>query len=63
MLYYPLITHTYNEVLADPQPVWPSVTASLYFGMIDETYPLLVVSSIATGLLGIVISSKLTTLV
>jgi hypothetical protein len=63
MLYYPLITHTYNEVLADPQPVWPSVTASLYFGMIDETYPLLVVPSIATGLLGIVISSKLTTLV
>jgi hypothetical protein len=60
MLYYPIITHTYNEVLANPQPVWPSVTASVYFGMIDEMYPLLVVSSMATGILGVVISSKLT---
>jgi hypothetical protein len=60
MLYYPLITHTYNEVSANPQPVWPSVTASVYFGMINETYPLLVVSSMATGILGVVISSKLT---
>lgn len=61
MLYYPLITHIYNEVLANPQPVWPSVTASIYFGMIDKIYPLLVVSAMATGILGIIISSKLTT--
>jgi hypothetical protein len=59
MLYFPLITHTYNEVIANPQPLWPSVTASVYFEMIDETYPLLVISSMATGMLGVVISSKL----
>ena len=60
MLYFPLITHTYNEVSIDPQPVWPSVTASIYFEMIDEMYPLLVISSMAAGILGVVISSKLT---
>jgi hypothetical protein len=62
MLYFPLITHTYNEVSINPQPVWPSVTASIYFEMIDEMFPLLVVSSMAAGILGVVISSKLTAL-
>lgn len=62
MLYFPLITHTYNEVSINPQPVWPSVTASIYFEMIDEMFPLLVVSSMAAGILGIVVSSKLTAL-
>jgi hypothetical protein len=60
MLYFPLITHTYNEVSINPQPVWPSVTASIYFEMIDEIYPLLVVSSMAAGILGVVVSLKLT---
>jgi hypothetical protein len=59
MLYFPLITHTYNEVSINSQPVWPNVTASIYFEMIDEMYPLLVVSSIATGILGVVVSSRL----
>jgi hypothetical protein len=59
MLYFPLITHTYNEVSINSQPVWPNITASIYFEMIDEMYPLLVVSSIATGILGVVVSSKL----
>ncbi|MGB8084701.1 MAG: hypothetical protein WCF07_00245 [Nitrososphaeraceae archaeon] len=60
MLYFPLITHTYNEVSINPQPVWPSVTASIYFGMIDEMYPILLVSSMAVGILGVIVSSKLT---
>ncbi len=60
MLYFPLITHTYNEVSTNPQPVWPSVTAVIYFNMIDEMYPILVISSIAAGILGVVVSSKLT---
>ena len=58
-LYFPLITHTYNEVSANPQMVWPSATASIYFGMIYEMYPLLVLSSIAAGILGVLVSSKL----
>lgn len=60
MLYFPLITHTYNEVSTNPQPVWPIVTAAIYFEMIDEMYPILVISSIAAGILGVVVGSKLT---
>jgi hypothetical protein len=59
MLYFPLITHTFNEVSINSQPVWPSVTTSIYFEMINEMYPLLVVSSMAAGILGVVVSSKL----
>jgi hypothetical protein len=60
MLYFPLITHTYNEVSTNPQPVWPSLTATIYFEMIDELYPILIISSMAAGILGVVVSSKLT---
>jgi hypothetical protein len=60
MLHFPLITHTYNEVSTNPQPVWPSLTAAIYFEMIDEMYPILVISSIGAGILGVVVSSKLT---
>ena len=42
-LYYPLITHTYNEVLSNPQSVWPSLTSSIYFGMIGKIYPLIII--------------------
>ncbi|HYX54533.1 MAG TPA: hypothetical protein VE818_00090 [Nitrososphaeraceae archaeon] len=59
MLYYPLITHTYNEVLLNPQTVWPSLTSSIYFKMIDEVYPLIVIPAMATGILGTIISTKL----
>ena len=59
MLYFPLLAHTYNEVSNNTQPVWPNVTASIYFEMINEMYTLLIVSSIATGILGVMISSKL----
>jgi hypothetical protein len=59
MLYYPLITHTYNEVLLNPQAVWPSLTSSIYFNMIGEIYPLMIIPAMATGILGTIISSKL----
>jgi hypothetical protein len=59
MLYYPLITHTFNEVLLNPQTVWPSLTSSIYFKMIGEVYPLMVIPAMATGILGTIISSKL----
>ncbi len=60
ILYFPLITHTYNEVSINQQPVWPNVIAAIYFEMIDEMYPLLIFSSMAAGILGVVVSSKLT---
>ena len=59
MLYYPLITHTYNEVSLNPQTVWPSLTSSIYFQMIGKVYPLIIIPAMATGILGTIISTKL----
>ena len=59
MLYYPLITHTYNEVVLNPQAVWPSLTSSLYFKMIGEIYPIMVIPALATGFFGAITSTKL----
>ena len=59
MLYYPLITHTYNEVSLNPQTVWPSLTSSIYFQMIGQIYPLIVIPAMTTGILGTIISTKL----
>ena len=58
MLYYPMITHIYNEVLSN-QPVWPSLTAPIYFDMISQIYPLLVVPAVGVGILGTIVSSRL----
>jgi hypothetical protein len=58
-LYYPLITHTYNEVISNSQTVWPSLTSSIYFKMIDKIYPLMVIPAAVTGILATIISSKI----
>ena len=58
MLYYPMITHIYNEVFSN-QPVWPSLTAPIYFDMISQIYPLLVVPAFGVGILGTIVSSRL----
>jgi len=52
MVYYPLDTHTYNEILANPQPVWPSLTISIYFDVMNKIYPLVALPSITMGILG-----------
>jgi hypothetical protein len=58
MLYYPMITHIYNEVLSN-QPLWPSLTAPIYFDMIGHLYPLLVLPAIGVGMLGTIVSNRL----
>lgn len=58
MLYYPMITHIYNEVFSN-QPLWPSLTAPIYFDMISQIYPLLVVPAVGVGILGTIVSSRL----
>ena len=58
MLYYPMITHIYNEVLSN-QLVWPSLTASIYFDIIIQIYPLLAAPAIGVGILGTIFSSRL----
>lgn len=60
MLYFPLITHTYNESVDPSRLVWPSVTGEIYFGLMLSTYPLLVGPAAAMGVVGAVVSAKLT---
>jgi hypothetical protein len=59
MLYFPLITHTYNEYIDQGRVVWPTLTAPIYFEMLESVYPLLVAPAAALGIAGAVASSKL----
>jgi len=57
--YFPLITHTYNEVFSH-QIVWPSMTALIYFEMLESVFPLVVVPAAIAGILGTIFASKIT---
>lgn len=58
ILYYPMITHIYNEIFSN-QPVWPSLTAPIYFDMISQVYPFLAVPAVGLGILGTIVSNRL----
>jgi hypothetical protein len=58
-IYFPLITHTYNEVLPRSQPVWPSLTTIIYFKMINEISLVLIPLGMIMGVLGVVVSSMI----
>jgi len=58
MLYYPLITYTYNKV-TENITVWPSLIAPTYFGIIGTVFPLVAAPAIAMGVLGAIASSKM----
>jgi hypothetical protein len=59
MMYYPLITHVYNEVITKQAFVWPSLTSSIYFGMIGNIYPLIVVPGAAMGIIGAITANRI----
>jgi hypothetical protein len=58
MLYYPLITYTYNEVF-ESKVVWPSLIAQIYFRMIQNVFPLVAIPTAAMGILGALAIDKL----
>jgi hypothetical protein len=58
-MYFPLITHTYNEVLPNPQPVWPSLTSTIFFRMIDDFIPFIMAPAILMGVFGVFVASKI----
>jgi hypothetical protein len=58
VLHYPLITYTYNEVLPNPEPVWPSITISAYFGMVETIYPYLILPGLGSGFLGAILALR-----
>jgi hypothetical protein len=59
MMYYPLITHVYNEVITKQAFVWPSLTSSIYFGMIGNIYPLIVLPGAAMGIIGAITANRI----
>jgi hypothetical protein len=56
-LYFPLITHTYNEALPNSEPLWPSLTGLIYFDMIEKISVFLIAPAIIMGICGVVVSS------
>lgn len=58
VLYYPLITHTYEEAMQN-RIVWASLTAPIYFDILDTVFPLVAVPAAAMGILGAVIGNKM----
>jgi hypothetical protein len=58
MLYYPLITYTYNEVF-ESKVVWPSMIAQIYFEMIQNVFPFVAIPTAAMGILGALVVDKL----
>jgi hypothetical protein len=58
MLYYPLITYTYNEVF-ERKVVWPSLIVTIYFDMIQNVFPLVALPTAGMGILGAVVSDRL----
>ncbi|WP_415281274.1 hypothetical protein [Candidatus Nitrososphaera sp. FF02] len=59
MLYFPLITHTYNEVLSPERAVWASLTAIIYFEMLQGVFPLVAAPAAAMGVLGAMMGQKM----
>ncbi|MDQ4050614.1 MAG: hypothetical protein M3093_03275 [Thermoproteota archaeon] len=51
MLYYPLITYTYNEVF-EREVVWPSLIPQIYFKMIQDVFFVVALATAAMGILG-----------
>ena len=58
MLYFPLITYTYNEVF-ESKVVWPSMIAQIYFEMIQNVFPLVAIPTAAMGILGALLIDRL----
>jgi esterase/lipase len=57
-LYYPLVAHTYNQLLPNQKPLWPSLTISVYFEMIGNIYPLVALPGLTMGILGAILAYR-----
>lgn len=59
MLYYPLITHTYNETISPGRSVWASLTAIIYFDMMATVFPLVAAPAAAIGIAGAIAGQRM----
>lgn len=58
ILYFPLITHTYNEAMEN-RTVWASQTALIYFDIVGTVFTLVVVPAVCMGIIGATIGNKM----
>jgi hypothetical protein len=58
ILYYPLITHTYNEAM-DNITVWPSLTALIYLDLLGTIFPLVAVPAASAGIVGAIVGRRM----
>ena len=59
MLYYPLVTHTYNETISPGRSVWASLTAIIYFDMMATVFPLVAAPAAAIGIAGAIAGQRM----
>jgi len=59
MMYYPLITYTYNEVF-ERKAVWPSLIPQIYFEMIQGVFLVVAMPTAVMGILGALLIDRLT---
>ena len=59
MLYYPLVTHTYNETISPGRSVWASLTAIIYFDMMATVFPLVAAPAAAMGIAGAIAGQRM----
>ena len=57
-LYFPLITHVYNEVIYN-RIVSASITSNIYFEMMPVVFPIIIGPSIIMGIVGVVFAKKI----
>jgi hypothetical protein len=58
VLYYPLITHTYEEAM-EQRTVWASVTAPIYFDILGTVFSLVAVPAASAGIAGAIIGQRM----
>jgi hypothetical protein len=59
MLYYPLITYTYNEMLELEVIFWPSLIVPTYFEMLGTVFPLVAAPAAAMGIAGALAGNRI----
>ncbi len=58
VLYYPLITHTYEEALGN-RTVWASLTALIYFDLLGTVFPLVAMPAASAGIVGAIMGHRM----
>lgn len=58
VLYYPLITHTYEEAMQN-RTVWASLTAPIYFDILGTIFPLVAVPAASAGVAGAIVGQRM----